>query len=139
MTSNQTADPATNEPDDRRVYAKVTYQGASWYVIAESEQRQRCLICRLVGPARWVDMSACELVKRYLGTPLNPRRYGRKGLVRYQTLGSIRRFIADLKRQEARGVPACPACGKRGVLVHDREDGQAKCLACCDMPAVSGE
>ena len=49
-------------------------------------------------------------------------------------LGSIRRFVDSQKRAEQNGEPACAACGKRGELHHDLEDGLMKCFSCCDMP-----
>jgi len=119
--------PAASEADDRRVYAKVTYKGSSYYVIAESHQQGRCKVCKLSGVGFWVDMTDCQLVKTYPG-----REY--RGRTEYTTLGSIRRFVERQKRAEAEGLPQCPVCGKRGELHHDLEDGGLKCYGCCDIP-----
>lgn len=117
-----------SEPDSARVYAKVKYRGANWFVIAESHQQNRCRICRLSGVGIWVDMGECELVKTY-----TPREY--RGRTEYTTLGSIRWFIDSQKRAEARGEEPCADCGKRGHLIEDLEDGLMKCRHCCDMPS----
>lgn len=120
--------PAASESDDRRVYAKVTYKGSNYYVIAESHAQGRCMVCRLTGSGFWIDMAACELVKTYA-----PREY--RGRTEYTTLGSIRRFVERQKAGERDGLPQCAACGKRSNdLHHDLEDGLQKCYGCCDMP-----
>lgn len=120
--------PTASEPDSARVYAKVEYKGTNWYVIAESHNQGRCRICKLSGTGQWVDMADCQVIKTY-----PTREY--RGQTTYTTLGSIRRFVADQKQAESAGVPQCAACGKRGHLIEDYEDGCMKCRACCDMPS----
>lgn len=126
----------TEEPDSARVLARVEYRGQSYFVLAESIEKNRCKICKLSGSiGQWVDMSECSLVRTY-----EPREekgaYGRStGRMVYTTLGSMRRFVEKQRGAEARGEPACASCGKRGHLTHDMEDGLLKCRSCCDMPA----
>jgi len=122
------APPPSNKPgDDTRIKAKVKYKGRTYYVIAEGSDR--CRLTVLDGSIDfWADKNACELLKTY-----SPREY--RGRAEYTTLGSIRRFIESQKRAEASGLPACAACGKRGRLVEDLEDGLLKCAGCADIPA----
>lgn len=127
--------PTMSERDDCRVYAKVTYKGSNWYVVAEAHDKGRCKICKLSGVGFWVDMADCEIVKTYAGRP-ERGAYGRPtGRTVYTTLGTIRSFVSDQRDKEARDVPQCAACGKRSdYLVEDMEDGCMKCRGCCDMP-----
>lgn len=121
--------PTASEHDDRRVYAKVNYRGRPFYVIAESHENGRCMVCPLSGAGFWVAMADCELVKTYA-----PREY--RGRTEFTTLGGIRRFIDKQKRLAAGNVPQCAACGLRNAhLIEDLEDGAMKCLKCCDMPS----
>lgn len=140
------ADAAAKPEEDVsecRVYAAVQYQGRRYYVIAEQRDPQtrqpvRCRITTLDGEApRWVDCSACELVRTYEGRQQwDGRRYSGKTITVYSTIGSLREFRDSQKKGERDGTPACAACGKRSnALHHDLEDGLMKCHACCDMPA----
>jgi hypothetical protein len=119
-------DPNAPPPDSSRILAKVTHKGRPHYVLAESGDR--CRIAPLNGPALWADKAACEFVRAY-----EPREF--RGRTEHQTIGSLRRFAAQQRAGEAAGVPACAACGKRGRLVEDLEDGRMKCRGCCDIPA----
>jgi hypothetical protein len=125
-------------PDDARVYARVKHGGRSWYVVAEAHAQGRCRIVGLDGRSpRWVDMSACELLKTYEGRE-ERGAYGRRtGRTVYQTLGRLRDFVAEQRAAEERGDPVCPECGKRArpeELVRDLEDGIYKHPWCTDMP-----
>lgn len=119
-----------------RVYAKVTYQGRTYYVVAETRDQTRCRLTTLDGMSPfWADMAACTLVRRYEGREAwDGRRYSGRTVTKYDTIGSLRRFRDQQRREAAAGIPACAACGKRGELVHDLEDGLSKCLHCCDIP-----
>lgn len=134
------AAPVAEDLDDKRVYAKVTKDGRTLYVIGQTtDSAGQPLRVRLVAFADgsvpfWADAAACELVKEYRGRP-ERGSYGREtGRTVYTTLGSIRSFVAGQKADEKAGVPQCPVCGKRGQLHHDLEDGLMKCYRCCDIP-----
>lgn len=130
-----------------RVYAAVTYQGRRYYVIAEQRspgsatqapQPVRCRITTLDGESpRWVDCSACQLVRTYQGREQwNGRRYSGKTITVYPTIGSLRKFRDSQKQGERDGLPPCAACGKRrDDLIEDNEDGLMKCRSCCDIPS----
>lgn len=123
--------------DACRVYAKLTYKGRTYYVIAETRDQTRCRLTTLDGLAPfWADCSECELVRRYEGRERwDGRRYSGKTVTVYDTIGSLREYRDSQAKAKTAGHPACAACGKRGHLVHDLEDGLSKCRGCCDMPA----
>jgi len=125
------AAPAPDDTDGCRVYAKVTYKGRTYFVVAETRDRTRCRLAALdkAVPPFWADCPACTLVKEHAGREV-------RGRTVYQTLGGIRAFVAGQKAGEAAGLPACAACGKRsdGLWVDD-EDGLIKCRGCCDFPS----
>ena len=137
-------EPPAEDIDAKRVYAKVTHGGKTYYVIGQTlDADHQPLRVRLVAFAPeavpfWTDAAGCELVKEYPGRMMwNGRRapYNRDVLT-FQTLGGIRKFVDKQKNAEAAGVPACSACGKRSAgLVEDLEDGLMKCRGCCDIPS----
>jgi hypothetical protein len=100
----------TGPADKTRVHAKVEYKGRTYYVIGESADR--CRLTVLDGTIDfWADKSACKMLKEY--TPREQwdgRHYSGRTEMVYTTLGSLRRFVARLKRQEASGVHS--ACGR---------------------------
>jgi hypothetical protein len=125
VNAQPAAAPAAEDVSKCRAYAQVMYKGRRYYVVAETADVTRCRLTTLDGLAPfWVDCAACELVKRYEGTPRGWEggRFGRREIV-YPTIGSLRDFRDRQKAEEAKGTPACAACGKRGHLVHDLEDG----------------
>lgn len=127
--------------DHCRVYAAVQYQGRRYYVIAEQRDTNgipvRCRLTTLDSAApKWVDCSACAMIRTYEGRDQwDGRAYSGRTVTVYQTIGSLRKFRDKQAREAARGTPACPECGKRTELIHDMEDGGMKCRACCDMPS----
>lgn len=131
LVSGIVAAPASPKNlDDCRVYAKVSYKGRQYYVIGESADR--CRLTVLDGSIDfWCDKSACDLIKEYQPRQVwDGRRYSGKTVTRYTTLGGIRDFIAQSRRDEkeiASGeVP-------HGYAV-DLEDGGVKRISECDMP-----
>jgi ribosomal protein L37AE/L43A len=128
---------AAEDLDGARVHAQVEYKGRKYYVIAETKDLTRCRLMTLdAGFAPfWADCAGCNLVRRYEGREAwDGRRYSGKTVTQYQTIGSLRRF-RDYQNEALRnGNPACAACGRRGELVEDLEDGAWKCRGCADMP-----
>lgn len=115
--------------DGKRIYAKVSYKGRNYYVIAEGTEKVRLTV--LDGSIDfWADRGLCELVKRYeVRTRFGG--YGRGQVEVYQTLGSMRRFIAE-SRQADKQIAAGEI--PDGYCV-DNEDGMVKRRSECDMPA----
>jgi len=114
----------------RRVYARVEYQGRSYYVIGESQDR--CRLTVLDGSMEfWADKAECKLLKEYPGRQVWDGRRGNGTVTRYTTLGSLRDFISQRKSDEK-----SVAAGEipDGWCV-DLEDGMVKPRHECDMPA----
>jgi hypothetical protein len=139
--------PAVEDINDCRVYAKVEYQGHKYYVIgqtmtqATATQPALPLRVRLVSlnagsQPFWTDAQNCKLEKEYRGRE-ERGAYGRPtGRTVYTTLGNIRSFVTDQRAKEAAGVPQCAECGLRNHhLIVDNEDGMMKCNGCCDLPS----
>lgn len=122
--------------DDNRVYAKVSYKGRNYFVVADTGTRVRLTL--LDGSIHfWADKSACDLVKEYKGREQwDGRRYSGKTETVYTTLGSLRSFVAKQERAKAAGEEVCACgCGVRGKLIPDLEDGLMKLPKCCDIPS----
>jgi hypothetical protein len=83
---------SANDTDRLPVYAKVTYKGKTYYVVAQTPAR--CRLASLDGSVDfWTDKAKCELLKEY--TPRKVRfGYGRTRN-EYQTLGGLRRFAEE--------------------------------------------
>jgi len=125
-------------PASIRLTGKGVYKGKTYYLGNRTKDGQRVRCLTLPNAAGeyldfWANVSEVEVTKEY-----QPRevRVGFRGRTetRYTTLGSIADFIAKQRDAAQRGEQPCAACGKRGPLHHDLEDGLMKCLACCDIP-----
>jgi hypothetical protein len=133
LTAILDSDEPTPQEDfsQSRVYGKVGYKERTYFVIAVTTgtDKPRVRLTTLDGShVFWTDESEVRWVKRY--TPRKDR-YG----TTYQTLDGLRRFVQQQKEAEAAGDPPCAACGRRGRLVEDLEDGLLKCRGCCDIPS----
>lgn len=133
---NAPVDPSApkpkENPDNIRLTGKGRYKGREYYAGAITRDGTKVRLLTLPDADGkyldfWADCAQVEQTKTY-----SPREY--RGQTEYTTLGSIAKFIARQRRAEADGLPACAACGKRGQLHHDIEDGLMKCYRCCDMP-----
>lgn len=108
--------------DDSKVVCKANYKGRSYYVLwmgrcASGAEKAHLTV--LDGSIDfWVDLSLCEITKRY-----QPREY--RGRTEHTTLGGIRRFVEKLKKNG----------GERDDLHMDLEDGTMKPYVECDIPA----
>jgi hypothetical protein len=116
-----------------RVYAKVTYKGRPWFVVAETHDLVRCRITSLLlEPPVWVDCKDCVLVRRYQPHMVGHGRFGR---MVHQTVGNLKAFAEKQAKLRSDEAPRCAACGNRSLdLVEDLEDGLMKCHRCCDIP-----
>lgn len=115
---------------DSRVYAKVSYKGRTYFVIAEGTERVRLTV--LDGSIDfWAVKAECNLIREYQGREVWDGRRGNGTVTRYTTLGSLRAFItqrkADEKTVQSGEIPV-------GWCV-DLEDGCVKPRHECDMPA----
>lgn len=124
------------DPNDIRLTGKGRYKGREYF--AGSITRDGLKVRLLTLPDAkgdyldfWAPCSEVEQTKEY-----RPRERTFRGRTEtsYTTLGGIAKFVAEQRRAEAAGEPACVACGKRGELIRDLEDGGMKCYGCCDMP-----
>lgn len=116
---------------DKRVYAKVAYKGRQYYVIGESGDRCRLTVLD-ASIDFWASKSDCDLVKEYQGREQwDGRRYSGRTVTVYTTLGSLRRFIEQRKRDEK----ALASGDIPDGWCRDLEDGAIKPRHECDMPA----
>lgn len=113
-----------------RVYAQVEYKRRRYYVIAETKDRTRCRLTTLDGPlVFWAQMSECRLIRTYEGREVwDGRRYSGRTVVRYQTIGDLRRFRDRQRRTEGTGRERvqCIECGSWYTLA----DGCGDCGGC---------
>lgn len=136
--NDPTAPKVKEDPNNIRLTGKGRYKGREYYAGAVVNGRVRLLTL----PDDegdyldfWVDCAEVEETKTYAPRQVwDGRRGSNNTVTRYTTLGSIARFVREQKASEAAGLPQCAACGKRGRLTHDLEDGLMKCYGCCDMP-----
>lgn len=111
--------------DDSKVVAKAKYKGRSYFVLWMGRCKsgdEKAHLTVLDGSIEfWAALSECEITKRYA-----PREY--RGRTEYTTLGSLRRFIERVKRDEAKGEESphkyprtgC-ACGSRDGITQDSD------------------
>ncbi len=142
----QSAEKPAEDPDTIKLIGKAVYKGRNYYVrwVGDTAHGHSAKLISLDGKVEfWAQCARmgddCDgsgevavSVKHYEPRTSGYGRYQRK---EHQTLGSIQRFIAKQKSAEASGQPACAACGKRGHLIEDNEDGLMKCRGCCDIPS----
>lgn len=143
LVADLNAAPAADAPaksdapaEDNRVYAKVSYKGRNYFVVADTGTRVRLTV--LDGSVHfWADKSACDLVREYKGRDQwDGRRNSGKTVTVYTTLESLCRFVDSQRSAEARGEEVCACgCGVRGELIPDLEDGLLKLPKCCDIPS----
>jgi hypothetical protein len=132
IVGNLANQPAPKEDlGERRVYAKVEYKKRTYYVIAEGADRVRLTV--LDGSIDfWADKAECNLIKEYQPRQVwDGRRYSNNTVTRYTTLGSLRDFIAQRKKEEA----TVTAGGVPDGWCVDLEDGCLKPRHECDIPA----
>lgn len=122
--------PTADELSKKPCTGKVEYKGRTYYVVGESKTGKLLLTVLDCSISFWAEQSVCRWVKRY-ETRTQFQGYSRGNVEVHQTVGSIRRFIEQSKRDDqelASGrIPA-------GYCV-DLEDGCVKRRSECDMPA----
>lgn len=119
--------PTAEELSTLPCSGKAEYKGRTYYVIGHSERTGKLHLTTLDCSIEfWATIADCRIVKRY-----ESRQDYRSGREVHQTVGSIRRFIEQSRRDEATiksgQIPA-------GYCV-DHEDGCIKPRRDCDMPA----
>lgn len=125
--------PPKEDLDAARVKAKVEYKGRTYYAIAETRDGAKMRLVTMDGSVDfWAATGECKTLKTYA-----PRTRTWRGRTEtsYTTLGSIRRFVAEIKEAKATGAPTCAECGRPGELIEDLEDGMLKHRGCCDIPS----
>lgn len=122
------AQPKEEKPDDIRIVGKARYKGRNYYVRWYG-QTKRGYACRLVTLDAKIDFWAtcaepyvndrdhdgsgdvAVIVKTY-----EPREY--RGRYEYMTLGSMRRFMEEVKRDKETGT--CSLCESREARGHSK-------------------
>lgn len=124
--------PTPAELAQKPCTGKVEYKGRTYYVVGESKTGKLLLTVLDCSISFWAAQSDCRWVKRYEARQQWDGRYrsGRTEMV-HQTVGSIRKFIAQSRHDDAE-----IAAGKipSGYCV-DLEDGMVKRRSECDIPA----
>ncbi len=122
-------DELRDERAKRPCTGKADYKGRSYYIIGHSRDGQKfCLTTLDCSIEFWAEREACNVTKTYHARTEGRGRWEREV---HQTVGGIRRFIEQSKREEkqlAKGeIP-------EGYCV-DLEDGAVKRRSECDMPS----
>lgn len=130
-TANGYVKPTADELSSKPCSGKVEYKGKTYYVVGQSDRTGKLHLTVLDCSIEfWADSSACNWVKRYQART-QFQGYSRGNVEVAQTVGSIRRFIEQSRRDETAiksgQIPA-------GYCV-DLEDGCLKRRSECDMPS----
>lgn len=124
------------DPREIRLTGKGEYKGRTYFLGSTTADGKRVRCLTLPDDAGnyldfWADADQVVRVKTYAPRESGFGKFRRR---QWTTLGSVAAFVRDQKGRQAAGQPACAACGKRGPLHHDLEDGLMKCYGCCDIP-----